>query len=136
MPYFILGLSLILYGLSLNPSALADEILPIAKIMERPADYQAKVAIVEGRVSDVRELPPRFRVHRCGGGPVYDAQQFMLQDQSGSIQVGVAGFCKPNAMRPVVEDERLRIRGVVVADEKDPLGIPMIYADAIDRVTP
>ena len=26
MPYFILGLSLILYGLSLNPSALADEI--------------------------------------------------------------------------------------------------------------
>ena len=78
MPYFILGLSLILYGLSLNPSALADEILPIAKIMERPADYQAKVAIVEGRVSDVRELPPRFRVHRCGGGPVYDAQQFML----------------------------------------------------------
>jgi hypothetical protein len=136
MPYFILGLSLIWYGLSLNPWALADEILPIAKIMERPADYQAKVAIVEGRVSDVRELPPRFRVHRCGGGPVYDAQQFMLQDQSGSIQVGVAGFCKPNAMRPVVEDERLRIRGVVVADEKDPLGIPMIYADAIDRVTP
>jgi hypothetical protein len=49
MPYFILGLSLILYGLSLNPSALADEILPIAKIMEHPANYQAKVVIVEGR---------------------------------------------------------------------------------------
>jgi hypothetical protein len=29
-------------GLSLNPLALADEILRIAKIMERPADYQAK----------------------------------------------------------------------------------------------
>ena len=60
----------------------------------------------------------------------------MLQDQSGSIQIGVAGVCKPNAMQPVVQDERLRIRGVVVADEKDPLGIPVIYADAIDRVTP
>lgn len=136
MPYFILGLSLILYGLSLNPSALADEILPIAKIMEHPKDYQAKVVIVEGRASEVTELPPRFRAHRCAGGPIYDAQLFMLQDQSGSIQVGVAGACKPNAMQPVVENERLRIRGVAVADEKDPRGIPIIYADAIDRVTP
>ena len=136
MPYFILGLSLILYGLSLNPWALADEILPIAKIMEHPADYQAKVVIVEGRAREVTELPPRFRVHRCAGGPVYDAQLFMLQDQSGSIQVGVAGACKPNAMQPVVEDERLHIRGVAVANEQDPRGIPIIYADAIDRVTP
>ncbi len=136
MPYFILGLSLILYGLSLNPSALAAEIMPIAKIMERPADYQAKVVIVEGRAREVMELPPRFRVHRCAGGPVYDAQLFTLQDQSGSIQVGVAGTCKPNAMQPVVEDERLRIRGVAVADEQDPRGIPIIYADAIDRMTP
>jgi hypothetical protein len=60
----------------------------------------------------------------------------MLQDQSGSIQVGVAGVCKPNAMQPVVEDERLRIRGVVVADENDPPGVPILYVDAIDRVTP
>ena len=136
MPYFILCVSLILYGLSLSPSALADEILPIAKIMEHPADYQAKVVIVEGRASEVMELPPRFRVHRCAGGPVYDAQLFTLQDQSGSIQVGVAGTCKPNAMQPVVENERVRIRGVAVSDEKDPRGIPIIYADAIDRVTP
>jgi hypothetical protein len=75
-------------------------------------------------------------VHRCAGGPVYDAQLFMLQDQSGSIQVGVAGVCKPNAMQPVVENERVRIRGVAVADENDPRGIPIIYADAIDRVMP
>ena len=136
MPYVMLSLTLILYGLSLNPSALADEILPVAKIVDRPADYQAKVVIVEGRASEVMELPPRFRAHRCAGGPVFDAQLFMLRDQSGSIQVGVAGTCKPGAMQPVVQDERLRIRGVVVADEKDPLGIPVIYADAIDRVTP
>ena len=123
-------------GLSLNPSALADEILRIAKIMERPADYQAKVVIVEGRASAVTELPPRFRVHRyAGGGSVYDAQLVMLQNQSGSIRVGVGGACNPNAMQPVAKDERLRIRGVVVADEKDPLGIPPIYADAITRVT-
>ena len=136
MPYVILGLSLILYGLILIPSALADETLPISKIMEHPKDYQAKVVIVEGRASEVTELPPRFRAHRCAGGPIYDAQLFMLQDQSGSIQVGVAGACKPNAMQPVVENERVRIRGVAVADEKDPRGIPIIYADAIDRVTP
>lgn len=81
------------------------------------------------------ELPQRFRVHRCAGGPVYDAQVFMLQDQSGSINVGVAGACKPNVMQPITENERLRIGGVAVADDKDPRGIPPIYADAIDRVT-
>ena len=81
------------------------------------------------------ELPQRFRVHRCAGGPVYDAQVFMLQDQSGTINVGVAGACKPNAMQPVAENERLRIGVVAVADDKDPRGIPTIYADAIDRAT-
>ena len=81
------------------------------------------------------ELPPRFRVHRCAGGPVYNAQLFMLQDQSGSINVEVAGACKPNAMQPVAENECLRIRGVADADDKDPRGIPTIYADTIDRVT-
>jgi hypothetical protein len=39
-------------------------------------------------------------------------------------------------MQPVAESERLRIGGIAVADEKDPRGIPTIYADAIDRVTP
>jgi len=38
-------------------------------------------------------------------------------------------------MQPVAKDDRLRIRGVVVADEKDPPGIPLIYPDAINRVT-
>ena len=57
MPYFILGFSLILYGLSVNPSALADEILSITKIMERPADYQANVVIVEGWASDDQGHP-------------------------------------------------------------------------------
>ena len=97
MPYVILGLSLILYGLSLNPSALADEILRIAKILERPADYQAKVVMVEGRASDVMELPPRFRVHRCAGGPVYDAQLFRLLDESGSMTDHPVHRAKPLA---------------------------------------
>jgi len=116
LPYFIFGLSLILYGLSLNPSALADEVLRIAKIMERPADYQAYVLIVGGRASAVTELPPRFRMYRCAGGSVYDVQLVMLQDQAWSIQVEVAGACKPNARQPVAKDDRLRIRKVVVAD--------------------
>ena len=59
----------------------------------------------------------------------------MLEDESGTIRVGTAGTCQPNAMQPVRENEHLRIRGVVVTDEKDPKGIPVLYADAIDRIT-
>jgi hypothetical protein len=103
MPYVIFGLALILYGLCVHASAVADEVMRIARILEHPADYQAKVVTVEGRASEVVELPPRFRAHRCAGGPVYDAQLFRLLDESGSIQVGVAGTCKPGAMQPVVQ---------------------------------
>jgi len=35
-----------------------------------------------------------------------------------------------------VKNEQVRIRGVVVVDEKNPKARPVIYADAIDRIKP
>jgi hypothetical protein len=123
-------------GLGLISAASAGDRLSISKILEHPADYQAKVVTVEGRARAVSTLPVHRGTPRCGGSVVYDSQTFTLQDKSGIIGIGTAGTCRPNATQPVRENEHLRIRGVVVADEKDPKGIPVIYADAIDRVTP
>ena len=130
----ILTLCICLGGIS---AAFADEDqLSIRRILDRPTEYQAKVVTVEGTAKTVINIPVHRGAHRCGGSPVYDTQKFMLEDDSGVIEIGTAGMCQPNATQLVREKERLRIRGVVVADEKDPKGTPVIYADAIDRVAP
>lgn len=123
-------------GLGLVSSVSAGDRVSIRKILEQPAAYQAKVVTVEGRASGVSTLPAHLGTRRCGSGAVYDSQTFTLRDESGSIAVGTTGTCRPNVMKPVVEHEHLRIRGVVVADENNTNGIPVIYANAIDRVMP
>ena len=122
-------------ALAVIPAALGGDRLPIKTILDRPADHQAKVVTIEGTAKAITNLPVHRGAHRCGGSPVYDTQSFRLEDESGIIGIGTAGTCQPNATQPVRENEHLRIRGVVVADEKDPQGIPVIYADAIDRIT-
>jgi len=136
MRHFFHSILFLLIFLGLLPAALAGDRLSISKILEHPADYQAKVVTVEGTARDINAIPTHRGANRCGGSPVYDAQTFTLQDESGTIQIGSAGTCKPNATKLVLENERLRIRGVVVADENDPMRIPVIYADAIDRLMP
>ena len=91
---------------------------------------------VEGRARAVSTLPIHRGTRNCGGGSVYDSQIFVLQDKSGTIGISTAGTCRPNVTKPVVQNERLRIRGVVMADGDDPGGTPLIHAHSIDRVTP
>ena len=136
MRHFLHNLLFLFISLGLLPAALAGDRVPISKILEHPSDYQAKVVIVEGTARDISTIPTHRGANRCAGSPVYDAQTFTLQDESGAIQIGSAGMCKPNATKLVLENEHLHIRGVVVANANDPKGTPVIYADAIDRLTP
>jgi hypothetical protein len=123
-------------ALAVVASAMAEDRLTVKAILDRPAEYQAKVVTVEGTAKTITNIPIHRGAHRCGGSPVYDTQKFMLADESGTIEIGTAGTCQPGAAQPVMENEQVRIRGVVVADERDPKGIPIIYADAIDRLPP
>jgi hypothetical protein len=123
-------------GLGLVSVASAGDRLPIGKILKRPADYQAKVVTVEGRARAVSTLPAHPGTRSCGGGAVYDSQIFVLQDKSGTIGINTTGTCRPNVAKPVVKNEHLRIRGVVMVDRTDPDAAPLIHAQAIDRVTP
>ena len=136
MRHFLNNVLCLSISLGMTPAALAGDRLSISKILEHPSDYQAKVVTIEGTAKDISAIPIHRGVNRCGGSPVYDAQTFTLQDESGTIQIGSAGTCKPNATKLVIENEYLRIRGVVVATANDPKGIPVIYADAIDRLKP
>lgn len=136
MRYVIHSVLTLCSALGMVAAALAEDRLTVKTILDRPAEYQAKVVTVEGTAKTITNIPIHRGAHRCGGSPVYDTQKFMLEDESGKIEIGTAGTCQPGATQPVLENEQVRIRGVVVADEKDPKGIPVIYADAIDRITP
>ena len=130
------GMVCLCFGLGLVTIVSADERLPIGKIVKHPSDYQAKVVTVEGRARAVSTLPIHRGTRNCGGGSVYDSQMFVLQDKSGTIGISTAGTCRPNVTKPVVQNERLRIRGVVMADGDAPGGAPLIHAHSIDRVAP
>jgi hypothetical protein len=123
-------------GLGLVSVASAGDRLRIKNILQHPSDYQAKVVTVEGRARAVSTLPVHRGTPHCGGGAVYDSQMFALQDGSGIIGISTAGTCRPNVAKRVVEKEHLRIRGVVMADEKDSKGPPVIRAQTVDRVKP
>ena len=123
-------------GLGLVSVASADDGLPISKILKHPADYQAKVVTVEGHARAVSTLPVHRGTRSCGGANVYDSQIFALQDKSGAIGISTTGACLPNRTKPVVQNEHLRVRGVVMADQSNPEGKSLIHAQSIDRVSP
>ncbi|GKS56566.1 hypothetical protein YTPLAS18_00930 [Nitrospira sp.] len=121
-------------GLGLTSTGSAGDHVPIKTILEHPSTYGATVVTVEGRARAVSTLPAHRGTRNCGGGTVYDSQTFTLHDKSGSIGVGTTGACRPNVMKPVVENELVRIRGiVVVTDQNNPKSIPVIFAQAIER---
>ena len=136
MRHFVHNILTVFLGLGILPAVLAGDRLSIKRILDHPAEYQAKVVTVEGRAKAITNLPVHLGTPRCGGSAVYDSQTFTLQDESGTIGISTAGTCRPNATTPVRQNEQVRIRGVVVVDEKNPKGLPVIQADAIDRITP
>ena len=132
---FLRGMLCVYLGLGLVSVSLADDGLPIIKILRHPADYQAQVVTVEGRARAVSTLPVHRGTRSCGGGAVYDSQMFALQDKSGAIGISTTGACLPNMTKPVVQNEHLRVRGVVMTDRNNPKGTPLIHAQSIDHVS-
>jgi len=136
MRLFRRGMLCLYLGFGLVSVASAHDGRPINKILRHPADYQDQVVTVEGRARAVSTLPVHRGTRNCGGGAVYDSQIFALQDKSGTIGISTTGACLPNMTKPVVQNEHLRIRGVVMADRNNPGGTPLIQAHSIDRVSP
>lgn len=135
MRLFLHGVLCLYLGFGLVSAASANEGLPIGKILKRPADYKAKVVTVEGRVTRVSTLPVHRGTRDCGSANVYDKQMFALQDKSGTIGISTTGSCLPNMTKLVVQNEHLRVRGVVMVEGSNPEGTAMINAQSIDRVS-
>ena len=103
MRHFFYNFLIVFLGLAVIPAVLAGDRLSIKRILDHPAEYQAKVVTVEGRAKAITNLPVHLGTPRCGGSAVYDSQTFTLQDESGRIGIGTAGTCRPNATQLFVK---------------------------------
>ena len=89
------------------------ESVPIIHIVKDPQTYHLMTVTLEGTVRQVQRLDPYFLadVFMC-----YGAYRFILDDRTGSIEIGVRGICGTPAMRfpeiivpDVGEGDRVRV---------------------------
>jgi hypothetical protein len=82
--------------------ASADDPIPIGEIVADPDAYHFRIVPLQGVVRRVAQLPPYTP------GPdttCYGAYTFMLEDDTGSIEVSVLGICgRPILRKPEVTD--------------------------------
>jgi hypothetical protein len=82
--------------------ARADEPVPIGEVIADPDAYHFRTIPLQGTVRQVTQLPP----YSPGQDTTcYGAYTFMLEDETGSIEISVLGICgKPLLRKPEVND--------------------------------
>src|SRR2546427_10883479 len=103
--------------------SLASEQIPIGTILEHPESYNAHSVTLQGVARRVQSLGPRV-----GDCPFYDAYKFVLQDDTGSLEIEVPGPCaKPaGTMVPVSEGDKVVVQAQIGVLRSDRLPPPVI----------
>lgn len=82
--------------------ARADEPVPIGEVVADPDAYHFRIISLEGTVHLVTQLQPYSPTPDT---TCYGAYTFMLEDETGSVEVSVLGICgKPLVREPEVTD--------------------------------
>ena len=73
-----------------------DEPVPIGEIVADPDAYHMRLVLLQGTVRRIVQLPP---YSPAPDTTCYGAYTFMLEDETGSIEVSVLGFCGTPVLR-------------------------------------
>jgi len=101
-------------ALASSVAALADEPVPIGRIVADPEPYHLRLVTLQGTAQHVQVLEP----YRQPSGTIcYSTYLFTLQDDTGSIDVAVLGTCGLAIVRPpdVSDGDRVRVNAQVQA---------------------
>lgn len=97
LPFIVAAGLMILAGF-----ARADEPVSIGEVIADPDAYHFRTIPLQGTVRQVTPLPPYSPGQ---GATCYGAYTFMLEDETGSIEISVLGICgKPLLRKPEVND--------------------------------
>lgn len=104
----------VLLALANSVAALADESVPIGRIVADPEPFHMRFVTVQGTVQQVHELDP----YRQPSGIIcYGTYLFTLQDETGSLDVAVLGICGRPVVRPpeVSDGDRVIVNAQIQA---------------------
>lgn len=95
------------------------ELVPIGKVLTQPTLYHMQIIPMQGVVRKVELLMPHDPYQL--GDPCYGSYTFLLEDETGSIEVGVIGarlYCRTRdqaAAPEVTEGDRVIVHGRIHA---------------------
>jgi hypothetical protein len=92
----------------------AEDPLTIGTILEDVEAYHLRMVTMKGTVRDVRERGPYVLPN---GTACYGAYTFLLEDDSGMLEVAVVGICGPPALRypEVANGDRILLQAEIQA---------------------
>jgi len=109
----------------------ATEQLSIQTVLARAHSYQLHVVTLRGVIKDMQSSPPISMRSRCR--LLYGHATFVLEDDTGSLLVGVFGSCLPQADSLLPKDGDQVVLTAVIHVSSNPGELPvMVWALATD----
>ena len=113
-----MGLAVVLGLLALGGLAHADdEPVPIGEVIADPDAYHIRIVLLQGTVRRITQLPP---YSPASDTTCYGAYTFVLEDETGSIEISVLGFCGTPVLRApeVREGELILLKAQILSPNR------------------
>lgn len=114
----VLGLVLALGLLGLSgPARAEDEPVPIGEVVADPDAHHMRLVLLHGTVRQITQLPP---YSPATDTICYGAYTFTLEDETGSIEISVLGFCGAPVLRTpeVREGEPILLKAQILSPNR------------------
>ncbi len=110
----VVALGLLALG---GPARADDEPMPIGEVIADPDAYHMRLVLLQGAVRQITQLPP---YSPATDTTCYGAYTFTLEDETGSIEISVLGFCGAPVFRTpeVREGEPILLRAQILSPNR------------------
>jgi hypothetical protein len=110
----VLALGLLAPG---GPARADDEPVLIGEVIADPDAHHMRLVLLQGTVRQITQLPP---YSPATGTTCYGAYTFTLEDETGSIEIGVLGFCGAPVLRTpeVREGEPILLKAQILSPNR------------------
>ncbi len=110
----VLALGLLAPG---GPARADDEPVPIGEVIADPDAHHMRLVLLQGTVRQITQLPP---YSPATDTTCYGAYTFALEDETGSIEISVLGFCGAPLFRTpeVREGEPILLKAQILSPNR------------------
>lgn len=114
---------------SVLSTSRATEPLSIQTLLTQAPSYELQVVTLRGVIKDMQAMPPIPMGSRCR--LLYGHATFVLEDDTGSLPVGVYGSCVPQAAASLPKDGNQVVLNAVIFTSKGEVPV-RVWAQATE----